>query len=71
MMILLASFVNHKDGELPLTFVLVLVLFLSKEVVQAFSRDDVSQFAHIMGGLCGSLFGFRSGFRGVRAGKGR
>ncbi|HLP40351.1 MAG TPA: rhomboid family intramembrane serine protease [Fibrobacteria bacterium] len=64
MMILLASFTNHKEGELPLTFVLVLVLFLSKEVAQAFSRDDVSQFAHIMGGVSGSLFGFLLGRRG-------
>jgi uncharacterized membrane protein YdcZ (DUF606 family) len=61
MMILLASFTNHKEGELPLTFVLVVILFLSKEVVQAFARDDVSQFAHIIGGVCGSLFGFRKG----------
>ena len=61
MMILLASFTNHKEGELPLTFVLVVVLFLSKEVAQAFTRDDVSQFAHIIGGVCGSLFGFRKG----------
>jgi rhomboid protease GluP len=58
MMILLVSFTNHKEGELPLTFVLVVVLFLAKEVVQAFSNDDISQFAHIMGGICGSLFGF-------------
>ncbi|HLP42113.1 MAG TPA: rhomboid family intramembrane serine protease, partial [Fibrobacteria bacterium] len=61
-----ASFTNHKEGELPLTFVLVLVLFLSKEVAQAFSRDDVSQFAHIMGGVSGSLFGFLLGRRGGR-----
>lgn len=66
MMILLASFANHREGELPLTFVLVLVLFLSKEVIQAFTHDDVSQFAHIMGGICGSLFGF--GF--IRGSKG-
>lgn len=65
MLILLASFVNHKGGELPLTFVLVLILFLSKEIVQAFSQDDISQFAHIMGGICGSLFGFRG--RGRRS----
>lgn len=66
MMILLASFTNHKDGELPLTFVLVVVLFLSKEVVQAFAQDDVSQFAHIIGGVFGGLFGF---LRGTKGGK--
>lgn len=59
MMILLGSFTNRRDGELPLTFVLVVILFLAKEVVQAFSQDDISQFAHIMGGIFGSLFGFR------------
>jgi membrane associated rhomboid family serine protease len=67
MMILLASFTNHKEGEIPLTFVLVVVLFLAKEAVQAFNQDDISQFAHIIGGLCGSLFGFLRG--GRRAGK--
>ncbi len=61
MMILLASFTNHKEGEIPLTFVLILVLYLAKEAVQAFSQDDISQFAHIIGGLCGSLFGFLRG----------
>jgi membrane associated rhomboid family serine protease len=63
LMILLASFTNHREGELPMTFLLVLVLFLAREVVQAFSKDDISQFAHILGGVLGSLFGF---FRGPK-----
>ncbi|MDB5103279.1 MAG: Rhomboid family protein [Fibrobacteres bacterium] len=67
MMILLASFTNHKEGELPLTFVLVVILFLAKEAVQAFTQDDISQFAHIIGGVFGGLFGFLRG--GSRAGK--
>jgi hypothetical protein len=61
MMILLSSFTNHKEGELPLTFVLVVVLFLAKEVANAFNQDDISQFAHIIGGAFGSLFGFLKG----------
>lgn len=61
MMILLVSFTNHKEGEIPLTFILIVILFLAKEVMQAFAQDDVSQFAHIMGGICGSLFGFFGG----------
>ncbi len=63
LMILLASFTNHREGEIPLTFLLVLVLFMAREVVQAFSKDDISQFAHILGGIIGSLFGF---FRGPK-----
>jgi membrane associated rhomboid family serine protease len=59
MLILLASFTNFKKGEIPLTFILVLVLYVGNEVVSAFaSHDGVSHFAHIAGGFCGSLFGF-------------
>lgn len=58
MMILLGSFTNFRKGEIPLTFILVVVLYLAREVVTAFQADTISQFAHIAGGLCGSLFGF-------------
>jgi membrane associated rhomboid family serine protease len=61
MMILLGSFANHRPGEIPLTFVLVVLLYLSGEVSAAFRDDDVSQFAHLLGGLCGTVFGFRKG----------
>lgn len=58
MMILLGSFTNFRRGEIPLTFILVVVLYLAREMVTAFQSDTISQFAHIAGGLCGSLFGF-------------
>lgn len=58
MMIVLASFVNVRRGTLPLTFLLVLVLYVGQEIIQAFSHDNISQFAHIMGGGAGALFGF-------------
>jgi membrane associated rhomboid family serine protease len=58
MMILLASFTNFEKGEIPLTFILVLILYVGKQVVDAFSQDSVSQFAHIIGGCLGSIFGF-------------
>ncbi|GHV18117.1 hypothetical protein FACS189493_6990 [Spirochaetia bacterium] len=58
MMILLASFTNINKGEVPLTFILILILYLGGEIIDAFKEDDVSQFAHILGGFCGSLFGF-------------
>jgi membrane associated rhomboid family serine protease len=65
MMILIGSFANHRPGEIPLTFVLVVGLYLAGEVTAAFRRDDVSQFAHLLGGLCGTVFGFRGGKMGV------
>lgn len=58
MLILLSSFTNIRSGEIPLTFVLIVVLFLAKEFINAFAEDSISQFAHIIGGICGSMFGF-------------
>jgi len=58
MLILLSSFTNIRSGEIPLTFILIVVLFLAKEFIDAFAEDNISQFAHIIGGICGSLFGF-------------
>jgi membrane associated rhomboid family serine protease len=62
MMILLASFTNFSRGEIPLTFILVLLLYLGRELFDSFGGDpetaNISQFAHIVGGFIGSLFGF-------------
>lgn len=60
MLILLASFSNFRSGEIPLTFILIIILFLGQEIFSAFSKDNISQFAHIIGGLCGSIFGFKT-----------
>jgi len=60
MMILLSSIVNLQKGRIPLTFILVLVLFLGKEVANAFTNNNISEFAHIVGGICGAIFGFQS-----------
>ncbi len=58
MLILLSSFTNFRAGEIPLTFVLIFLLFFVKEISSAFSDDNISQCAHIIGGICGSIFGF-------------
>ena len=58
MMILLASFTNFNKGEIPLTFILILILYLGREIFNSFSNSNISEFAHIVGGFCGSLFGF-------------
>ncbi|MEM1137525.1 MAG: rhomboid family intramembrane serine protease [Bacteroidota bacterium] len=61
MMILLSSVVNFRQGYIPLTFILVVILFLGKEITNAFRPDNISQFAHILGGICGGIFGFYKG----------
>lgn len=59
MMVMLTSYVSIKNGKIPLTFVLVFVLYIGREVVDAvFVADQVSQLAHISGGIAGSLFGY-------------
>ena len=60
MMILLASFTNFSKGEIPITFILVLILYLGRELLHVFgnTQGNISQFAHIVGGFIGSLFGF-------------
>jgi membrane associated rhomboid family serine protease len=65
MMILLASFTNFRKGEIPLTFILIMVIYLGREVWNAVASkfvagapDNISQFAHVIGGLVGSFFGF-------------
>lgn len=59
MMILLSSIVNSKSGGIPITFVLVVALFLGKEVFNSVtSEDNISQLAHIIGGIMGGMFGF-------------
>jgi membrane associated rhomboid family serine protease len=58
MMILLSSFTNFSHGEIPLTFILVLILYLGVQIFNVSSADNISHFAHIIGGLCGSFFGF-------------
>ncbi|MGJ3243383.1 MAG: rhomboid family intramembrane serine protease [Opitutales bacterium] len=58
MMILLGSLVNMRKGTLPATFIVVVVLYLGHEIIAIFKDDDISQFAHIMGGLCGAAFGY-------------
>lgn len=60
MLILLVSITNSRSGEIPVTFILVALLFIGKEVLSSLQSDQISQFAHIMGGICGSVFGFRS-----------
>ncbi len=57
MLILLVSFTNTKSGEIPITFILIALLFIGKEVIQTLQNDQISQFAHIIGGICGSIFG--------------
>jgi membrane associated rhomboid family serine protease len=59
MLILLSSFVNLRRGRIPLTFILVVVVYIGQEVFRSFTTaSNVSYFTHIIGGLCGAILGF-------------
>ena len=60
MLILLSSFANYKKGSIPITLILVAVIYLSGEIIDAIAapNDGISQMGHIVGGLCGMLFGW-------------
>lgn len=58
MLILLVSFTNVKSGEIPISFILVAILFIGKELLHSVEANQVAESAHIVGGICGSIFGF-------------
>lgn len=60
LLIVLSSFGNARGDGIPLTFILVAILFLGREVIDAFRDDHISQLAHLVGGGCGAVFGFAS-----------
>ncbi len=58
--ILLTSFTSFKNGEIPLTFILVAVVFLGQQVYEGvFLQDDISNLSHVIGGIIGSIVGYK------------
>ena len=59
MMILLASFASFTQGHIPLTFILIAVIYLGNEIATGItSADNVSQLSHVIGGVFGAILGF-------------
>lgn len=58
MLIVLSSFVNIKKGKIPLTIILVVFIYIGKEIYYGIIlNDSISQFSHIVGGICGVFLG--------------
>ncbi len=58
--ILLTSFTSFKNGEIPLTFIMVAVVFIGQQVYEAVMlQDNISNLSHILGGIVGSIVGYR------------
>ena len=58
-MVLLSSITSTDGHTIPLTFIIVAVLYIGQQVYEGiFVADNISQLGHIVGGLVGSVLGF-------------
>lgn len=57
--ILISSITTREDHTIPVTFILVALLYIGQQVYEGiFQKDNISQMAHIAGGVVGSVLGF-------------
>ena len=57
--ILMTSFTEFKEGEIPLTVILVAVIFIGQQVYEGlFLQDNISNMAHVVGGIVGAVAGY-------------
>ena len=67
--ILLSSITVREQGTIPLTFLLVALMYTGQQVYEGiFLSDNVSQITHIAGGAVGSCLGFVMNRRSLRKG---
>ena len=58
--ILLTSFTSFHAGELPVTVILVALIYLGQQVYEGiFLQDNISNLSHIIGGIIGAAIGYR------------
>lgn len=58
--ILLVSFTNVREGEIPVSVILVALIFIGQQVYEGlFVQDNVSNLSHILGGIVGAVVGYR------------
>ncbi len=58
-LILLSSLTSITEGKIPLTFILVAVIYIGEQIYQGvFIKDNVSNLTHIVGGVTGSCLGY-------------
>lgn len=57
--ILLSSITGFQNGKIPLTFILVAVIYIGQQIYNGvFTNNNISELTHIIGGIVGSFFGF-------------
>lgn len=57
--ILLASITTTEEHTIPVTFILVALLYIGQQIYEGVTaKDNISQLTHIAGGIVGSVLGF-------------
>lgn len=57
--ILLSSLSSMKDDRIPLTFIIVAIIYIGGQIVDGlFIKDNISNITHIAGGVLGGIFGY-------------
>lgn len=57
--ILLSSITSMEEGKIPLTFLLVSIIYIGGQVYDGiFVKDNVSNLTHIVGGIVGAVLGY-------------
>lgn len=57
--ILMTSFTGFRQGEIPLTFIIIAVIYIGQQVLQGiFISDNISNLSHILGGCVGAVAGY-------------
>lgn len=66
-LILLSSITSFRDGEVPITFILVACIYIGQEIYKGiFINDNVANLTHIIGGFVGAVLGFLMNMHKVR-----
>ena len=58
MLIILSSIVNINKGTIPLTLILIIIFYIIDEILQVNKSDNVSHLSHLIGAICGCIYGF-------------
>ena len=57
--ILLSSFTSFQNGKIPVTFIIVAVIYIGQQIYSGvFEKNNISELTHIIGGFVRAAFGF-------------
>lgn len=56
---MLVSFIDFKEGEISITFILVAAIFIGQQVYEGIVvQNNISNIAHIVGGIVGAIIAY-------------